>query len=1563
VQNSPDPSFDNFVADELRDIENPEDNLGEIPLNSYAKWTVTSPANLEVQNTYYEIYLKETLPAIASDVEAEFMGFWFHAVNRITLESYIMRASCNESIPVNYYFNILRNTSREHDQNVTVTCQGFVWSWSSASGITTVVPEGSNVRRLEDLVVDHFSTQSGDARALNDVVIPECTVPYIYQSMPMSACGVETYWMTGFTGFRWTPDHQPVGVSGIGNARSFDRPLGLETIVAYEQSGATMGVFFLPVLWFIGWMAFGAWDSRDKDHFYEAKRNALDSKRATIQYGPQYAAAANVGAAFLFAGADDSSTDSSKEAELEDKLKIPDLGLDECSTSSSPTGDIRGVFKAAPKLLHETSTLARFYHVMLREHHFLSMWSFSSIALPRHIRYLALWSHLLTILFTNSMLIVSLAKLSRDCSIHGSEAECIAPLEGATALQQQYSAVLSECDWLGQERYECTRSEIPYSFSFVVLFTCTALILATAINSFLWHFFWAGICPKQPRLEDIAWSSEYWLDVRTMELEEEAADKGIDSYNENDAHLTKLSEELDQYYYESETLYAKGTPQESLDLIRRAIKELHCLVHQPEKCSTPALGTKPDGNGDGSSAMLQKERVLAICRQLRMHEDGSPHPLSWYNTFRYGLARRHVEAKVERAVDESVSIIEELREFSHFEKDCRDIVLLQNFVIEQFDSLKKMALHRELMQFDNASSGSVSAVTWLVAWMILGSVNVIMLLFVGITVILSELPKTLVTAWMFLTMWSIFQETFFIIPSRLILFHVVLVKSTLPQLRAIYHTLTAVATQMNQDSDDISLSSLRKPIQPQFRTAHESHKGFVINKHLVPACRTARMRDTSDLAASVLLKQLSDTDWLRCRAHSEVQPHSFAKFTMLLPTLISYQSESAGHVTFEILCCVQWCLFLMFGYLLLKAAWVVFFCLAMLLLAYVSYLYLWRKPYMKKLRNRGASGKSSWKSRKFEIDGTPKSALRFLGPVNFTQHMVNKTGKLMRNSSGIADPRQQKVWRNMNHSHLLQGRVLTTHDIDAARSSYCAARAYDTDTLSTSVSSNIPPGVVKLQVQYCSTRQVLKWSGPDERAPSMGLGMMGQPRGSHRRLAQQQLADLYNLGYVPQAVENEWIGDFKFRLDLVKTRMAKSGSCQPVAHGDGPGTSTDYSSGSDSNSNSDSDSDSDSDSNSRPSGFSLGSLTKSSSAYGSHDSGSSSYSYSSTSSDYSYSDSEDSKSQSGSGSGSGSGFGSSSGSYSSSESKSDATSAVSSYASAFSGSPRPDSHSHSHSQHSKQSSARPRSEFSARSSSDSHTESCSDSYSDSFSVSGSGSGASSIGSLGSYTATLPFNDSLIDERSIAQSFLSRQSSAASGLFSESTRRRSTDSADSRTTVTGILSLASGSKTAISGVPKALTSMARQSTGARTQSLTNKATDSSALTDSQASLTKGEVSEPSSTLDSKSSRSLMKSAFTGSGTAGLLSHSRLSSERTAEHTLGNSSLYSPGDIESEASSRRSHKSSLWENSQSVSDEDNYSELRSLTGATRNSFPDGEQSGSSRIHERSSVSTSLTADCTK
>jgi hypothetical protein len=1089
---------------------------------------------VNTQNYFYDKqYLTDKFSEVSSETEAEFMAFYMLAIHSQTLQTYTVKARCNDTGIVQSVFNIMRNTTRTYAQNYTVNCGGYEWSWSSGTKVLTVVPEGTSLRRLFD------SNPDSDSRKLESFGF-ECTIPTVYCRVPVATCAADTYWITGFTGFRYNEASQPGAASGVSNALISARPLADATVVVYNQTGATASAFLLPILWFFGWVAFVTWDKRDKDRIYDDKRLKYSIRKDKPSISSVSLSNLKMNSAFISSNRSAASTVSTGTSSYEPSHRFEDHIED-----TEETEIFHDMFDGAPTLLHEKSSLSRFYEILLREHHFLSLWSYSSLALPRNIRYLALWSHILVILFISTIFITVIATASRDCTVLITQAECQATTERLSAVQQQFSSLLAECDW-SEGRHECSRAALPYTFGFVTLFTAASLLLATVINSFLWNFFWVDICAKQPRLEEIGMSSNLWLDIRHKWWEEEEESLEGDASEvapdtPDDAHVAP-----EYLYDEAKTLYSANSKKEGRLLIRKAIKHLRVLT-----TSSPALDELNGGSFDDTMANViptRSRRIEAITRFLHMNEDGSPRPLSLHNKIQYGSARQHVECKIDGACSNSVEIIKELNTLGHFEDDCKDIILLQHFVISQFDTLKRLALRRELLQFDHVSTGSISAVQWIFGWVLVVSINLIMLIFVGITMVLADLPEALVKAWIFLVFWAIAQEALFVIPAKLLLFHVTLVKSTQPQLRAIYHTLSAVATQWSQDSKEGSLISSAD----EKHSSRPINSGLDIHKHFIAACRVARMSCASDLGAAGLLRELTDCDILQCRTACDSSPNLYTKIILALPTLVAMGSDSVSLVVFDALIIIQWGAGLMLAYMVLLKVWFIFVGLILMLVGYTAYLYLVRKPYLKRLQARGASGRRTWKSRKFKRDGTAKNALRWTGPVQVVRQFVSKTNKWRVGDLQGQPSRAALAWRNMNRSDVLQGRVLS--DTDAHWSALISlsngsqdllsafARLHSYDGVNQWPVPRAPPSILKMRPEFCESRQVVRWGEEDMLARLLRRGLNAFTCQHNHRYNQQQLAELYNLGYAPQYIDDHWAEGFIYYNNLKEKKMKELGS-------------------------------------------------------------------------------------------------------------------------------------------------------------------------------------------------------------------------------------------------------------------------------------------------------------------------------------------------------------------------------------------------------------------------------------
>jgi hypothetical protein len=473
----------------MRDLNDPLDDFGTVSLNRYGKVYIDSIINVENQNYFYlEDFLETELGGVPEDTRADMMAFFTMVQGVRSSERYVVKAVCNDSSIVDYAFGMMKNTTRTYEQNYTVTCGGYNWSWASGTKILTVLPSSELARRLlvSGSNIDHI-VNSRDLSAFGS----ECSVPLAYSQFPVASCVLDTFYVTGFFGFQYPPEDQPdVSATDIGNAVIIDRLDAAETIVVYNQQGATLSIFVLPVLWFIGLILFGRWDQFHKERIYEGKKHGdrfsgafVPLSKATYinkkQKSEQIQIPMTESSPIYSFNVDSVALEDYRQISSESSSSLSEN--DQSATFSDMFGSEQYL------LLGDHSSLQRFIDCLLREHRLFSMWSFPSIAVPRRIRYLAFWSHLLTIFFSNTLIIITFARLRRDCTVSVTEAECTPSLlSDSTSIVD--SSFMGSCVW-DDARSECKSVELPSSFLFTVTCTFATLLLATCINSFLWHFF------------------------------------------------------------------------------------------------------------------------------------------------------------------------------------------------------------------------------------------------------------------------------------------------------------------------------------------------------------------------------------------------------------------------------------------------------------------------------------------------------------------------------------------------------------------------------------------------------------------------------------------------------------------------------------------------------------------------------------------------------------------------------------------------------------------------------------------------------------------------------------------------------------------------------------------------------------------------------------------------------------------------------------------------------------------------------------------------------------------
>jgi hypothetical protein len=294
------------------------------------------------------------------------------------------------------------------------------------------------------------------------------------------------------------------------------------------------------------------------------------------------------------------------------------------------------------------------------------------------------------------------------------------------------------------------------------------------------------------------------------------------------------------------------------------------------------------------TSKIDLNRLNHAMRFIGVYPDGTPIPLTWMQWLTFGTPRKRIERKLKRVRERTKGIIEDMEMFVEGEEDCKDTLLIQNFILEQLSPFKRYALRHEFFQVDTAIPGFINGWVWLSAWAFI----VLVWMFLVYWTIMWALNNSNVTvdAWAYQIIFVLLQEIFINELLQIFIVNVVVIEALRPQLRRIYFALnTVIVSKMADLKTTDRLQGYRDNLR--------------VVQHMSAACRAARKHP--DLPASQLLMRVDDNDAALCQHNREISFGWFMSVVIAIPTLLALSHESVQQGIMDIIFPTLWCCFLL----------------------------------------------------------------------------------------------------------------------------------------------------------------------------------------------------------------------------------------------------------------------------------------------------------------------------------------------------------------------------------------------------------------------------------------------------------------------------------------------------------------------------------------------------------------------------------------------------------------------------------------------------------------------------
>jgi hypothetical protein len=382
-------------------------------------------------------------------------------------------------------------------------------------------------------------------------------------------------------------------------------------------------------------------------------------------------------------------------------------------------------------------------------------------------------------------------------------------------------------------------------------------------------------------------------------------------------------------------------------------------------------------------------KAKATSEILGSYNDGSPMPLSFFEWLKFGTRANLIRSKLSAAHLKCEKLIETLNQFNLEDEHHKDVVLLQHFVLEQFSSLRKLILEKELFNFDTCKPKKVGFIKWAIAWAFCNGVFGFFLYWIFAWGVKNGGP--MFDAWGETFGLASIQDLFVCIPLKVFIINGLLLKSLRPQLKQIFHTLNNVSCcKMLKNSDDF--------------------KRTQIVHYLSSSCRAGFY--FPQLPSSKLLHSIDDSDYLICQKSKKSRINYIALAIFSFPVLFSFFGDFFAEFSFEILIPSIWGGFLLFNDLIFQISVYLLVLFYISVFGYIFVLYKYIKPRRLSRRTNALYQSKLYKRL------TKKSFFSYLDFMDLVRFLWFK---------GISN--YKTTWNNMNRSFYNQGRAIDVKDL------------------------------------------------------------------------------------------------------------------------------------------------------------------------------------------------------------------------------------------------------------------------------------------------------------------------------------------------------------------------------------------------------------------------------------------------------------------------------------------------------------------------------------------------------
>lgn len=334
-------------------------------------------------------------------------------------------------------------------------------------------------------------------------------------------------------------------------------------------------------------------------------------------------------------------------------------------------------------------------------------------------------------------------------------------------------------------------------------------------------------------------------------------------------------------------LTLQSSESEADQLMSRARLYLdHYLAHADKP-----WGSSEDREGATAVSADRHLHVKAIEALLGMYPNGAAVPLSVWDTLRYQTPIGRLQCRIKQTRLDAVDVVRRVEGIDP-SSSCRDIVLLQSFILEHFSLMKRFILSQHMHTFLTSASTPVSPSAWIAAWTSVLAASAFFLYWT-LRWALTQGGSTYYS-WLVTIGVLLLQDICVVQVAKVYLLYVACTASIQPQLKHIQRVLRKVAVDCAQNKASPSRSRSSS-------STHDFQPMMMIGRSLSATCRASYLSATRDLAAAAILRQVSAVDMQMCRNHHHRALPILASMAVIIPAVLSMYSFPMGFALLEVL--------------------------------------------------------------------------------------------------------------------------------------------------------------------------------------------------------------------------------------------------------------------------------------------------------------------------------------------------------------------------------------------------------------------------------------------------------------------------------------------------------------------------------------------------------------------------------------------------------------------------------------------------------------------------------------